>query len=132
MTAELPQYHFVPVYYMGSEDADFAELNHTYVAGKKLEWKKEQKGAVGRMKVDKTLIQLIDELEGQLSVEKNGKEVIELLRRCYSNGRTIQDATFELVNELYGEFGLIVLIPDNSLLKAKMKKVFTAGLQMVK
>ena len=58
---ELPQYNFVPVYYMGSEDADFAELNHTYVDGKKLEWKKEQRGAVGRMIVDKTLVQLIDE-----------------------------------------------------------------------
>jgi bacillithiol synthase len=124
LSGAMPQYHFVPVYYMGSEDADFAELNHTYVAGKKLEWKKEQTGAVGRMKVDKTLIQLIDELEGQLSVEEKGKEVIGMLRRCYSNGRTIQDATFELVNELYGAYGLIVLIPDNSLLKAQMKKVF--------
>lgn len=32
---QFPQYNFVPVYYMGSEDADFAELNHTYVDGKK-------------------------------------------------------------------------------------------------
>ena len=51
----IPGYDFVPVYYMGSEDADFAELNHTYVDGKKLEWKKEQRGAVGRMIVDKRL-----------------------------------------------------------------------------
>src|SRR5215207_698531 len=74
LKAQLPNYNFVPVYYMGSEDADFAELNHTYVEGKKLEWKKEQKGAVGRMVVDKTLVQLIDELEGQLIVEKKGAE----------------------------------------------------------
>jgi bacillithiol biosynthesis cysteine-adding enzyme BshC len=121
---QLPQYNFVPVYYMGSEDADFAELNHTYVDGKRIEWKKEQKGAVGRMLVDKTLVQLISELEGQLSTEEHGKEVIELLRRCYANGTTIQDATFELVNQLYGKWGLIVLIPDNPAFKAQMKKVF--------
>jgi bacillithiol synthase len=121
---QLPQYHFVPVYYMGSEDADFAELNHTYVDGKKIEWKKEQKGAVGRMIVDSTLIQLIDELEGQLSTETYGKEVIDLLRRCYTEGKTIQTATFELVNELYGQWGLIVLIPDNPVLKAQMIDVF--------
>ena len=54
------QYNFVPVYYMGSEDADFAELNHTYVKGKKIEWKKLQSGAVGRMVVDASFIQLID------------------------------------------------------------------------
>jgi bacillithiol synthase len=120
----LPQYHFVPVYYMGSEDADFAELNHTYVDGKRLEWKKEQKGAVGRMTVDKTLLQLIDELEGQLVYEPFGKDVVALLRRCYVTGRTIQEATFELVNEMYGEWGLVVLMPDNPALKALMKKVF--------
>jgi len=121
---QLPQYNFVPVYYMGSEDADFAELNHTYVDGKKIEWKKEQKGAVGRMTVDNTLMQLINELEGQLSLETHGQAVIDLLRRCYAEGKTIQDATFELVNELYGQWGLIVLIPDNAILKSQMIKVF--------
>jgi bacillithiol biosynthesis cysteine-adding enzyme BshC len=121
---QLSPYHFVPVYYMGSEDADFAELNHTYVDGKKIEWKKEQKGAVGRMTVDTTLIQLIQELEGQLANETYGREVIDLLRRCYYEGKTIQDATFELVNELYGQWGLVVLIPDNAVLKSQMLRVF--------
>jgi len=120
----LSQYNFVPVYYMGSEDADFAELNHTYVDGKKIEWKKEQKGAVGRMKVDNTLLQLVNELEGQLTAEVYGKEVIDLLRRCYSEGKTVQAATFELVNELYGHWGLVVVIPDNAVLKSQMKAVF--------
>lgn len=123
-----PQYHFVPVYYMGSEDADFAELNHTFVDGKKLEWKKEQGGAVGRMLVDKTLVQLIDELEGQLTVEAEGEEVIRLLRKAYTAGKTIQAATFELINELYGGYGLVVLIPDHPLLKAQMKTVFADDL----
>jgi len=125
---QLPGYHFVPVYYMGSEDADFAELNHTYVDGKRIEWKKEQKGAVGRMFVDKTLLQLIDELEGQLVYEPFGKEVVALLRQCYVPGKTIQEATFELVNELYGEWGLVVLIPDHPALKALMKPVFEEDL----
>lgn len=121
---QLPNNHFVPVYYMGSEDADFAELNHTYVEGKKIEWRKEQKGAVGRMQVDNTLLQLIDELEGQLVYEAYGKDVVAMLRKCYVPGRNIQEATFELVNALYGEWGLVVLIPDQPLLKAQMKTVF--------
>lgn len=125
---QLPGYNFVPVYYMGSEDADFAELNHTYVDGKKLEWKKEQGGAVGRMIVDKTLLQLIDELEGQLTVEERGEEVIRLLRKAYVTGKTIQDATFELLNELYGAFGLVVLIPDHPLLKNQMRQMFEEDL----
>ncbi len=121
---QLPSNHFVPVYYMGSEDADFAELNHTYVDGKKLEWKKEQRGAVGRMLVDKTLLDLINELESQVVVEAHGREVIQLLRNAYVAGKTVQEATFGLVNELYGAYGLVVLIPDHPRLKAQMKGVF--------
>lgn len=125
---QIPGCRFVPVYYMGSEDADFAELNHTYIDGQKIEWEKEQKGAVGRMVVDKSLMVLIDQLEGQLSSEEHGSDVITLLRSCYSEGKNIQTATFELVNRLYGMYGLVVLIPDHPLLKAGMKNVFTDDL----
>jgi bacillithiol biosynthesis cysteine-adding enzyme BshC len=76
------------------------------------------------MMVDRTLVQLIDELEGQLFAESHGQEVIELLRKCYAIGKDIQTATFEVVNELYGQYGLVVLIPDQARLKAQMKPVF--------
>jgi bacillithiol synthase len=121
---KFPENNFVPVYYMGCEDADFAELNHTYVSGKKIEWKKVQTGAVGRMIVDKSLIQLIDELKNQLYAEPNVDAIIDLLKRCYSEGKDIQTATFEVVNELYGQYGLVVLIPDNPVLKNLMLSVF--------
>jgi bacillithiol biosynthesis cysteine-adding enzyme BshC len=124
LKANFPKNNFVPVYYMGSEDADFAELNHTYVDGKKIEWKKVQSGAVGRMVVDATLIQLVDELQNQLYAEPHVTEVIDLLKRCYTEGKNIQTATFELVNELYGDYGLVVLIPDNANLKKQMIPVF--------
>ncbi|HZF64561.1 MAG TPA: bacillithiol biosynthesis cysteine-adding enzyme BshC [Chitinophagaceae bacterium] len=120
----LPQYDFVPVYYMGCEDADFDELNHTFINGKKLEWNKQQTGAVGRMKVDQELLHLIDEMDAQLYLFPHGAEVTALLKRCYAEGREIQSATFELINELFGRFGLVVLIPDNTALKQKMLHVF--------
>ena len=121
---ELPAYDFVPVYYMGSEDADFAELNHTYVDGKKIEWKKNQGGAVGRMLADESLEALITELEGQVSVDRFGKEFTDMLRRSYSRGKTIQQATLELLNELFGQYGLVVLIPDHPVLKKQMAAIF--------
>jgi bacillithiol synthase len=121
---ELPAYDFVPVYYMGSEDADFAELNHTWIDGKKIEWNKVQTGAVGRMVVDASLIRLIDELEGQLIGEAHGAEVIGLLRNAYRLGSSIQSATFDLIDELYGPYGLVVLIPDVPALKSLMITVF--------
>ena len=110
----------MPVYYMGSEDADFDELSFINIDGKKYQWQTNQAGAVGRMKVDKALIALIDEMYGQLGVQPYGNELTDIFRKCFTENKTIQLATLELVNELFGEYGLIVLIPDN----ARLKKIF--------
>lgn len=113
----VPENNFVPVYYMGSEDADLDELGYINLNGKKLEWKTTQTGAVGRMKVDKALLKLIDEMASELEVLQHGKELIQLLRLAYKEGTTIQQATLVLVNDLFSSFGLLVLIPDNANLK---------------
>ena len=123
-----PGFHFVPVYYMGSEDADLEELNHTWIQGKKYVWQTGQTGAVGRMTADKDLLKLMDEMEGQLSVLPHGTEVMNLFRKCYVPGKNIQTATFELVHRLFAACGLVVLIPDNNRLKQKMIPVFEEDL----
>ena len=117
LSAQLPENNFVPVYYMGSEDADLEELGHIYLNGEKYEWKTEQKGAVGRMRVDKALVQMIDAVSGQLLVYGFGNEVVELMKKCYLLDTTIEQATFKLVNELFAAYGLLILLPDSRLLK---------------
>ena len=115
---------FVPVYYMGSEDADKEELNHTYVSGKRYDWQTAQTGAVGRMVVDASITQLLAGITGQLHVLPYGGDVMSLLEQCYTPGKTIQQATFELVHALFARYGLVVLIPDHGVLKKLMRPVF--------
>lgn len=113
LAAEIAGCHFVPVYYMGSEDADLEELGHIFLDGKKYEWKTQQQGAVGRMKVDKALVQLIQEISGQLLVLPNGNNTVALMRKCYKEGNSVAQATFEFVNSLFANYGLLILLPDN-------------------
>lgn len=122
LSAEWPKYKFVPVYYMGSEDADLDELGYVNVGGQKLVWETKQTGAVGRMKVDKSLIKLIHAINGQAGVLPYGNELTELFTSAYTEGKTIQQATLELVNALFADYGVVVLIPDN----ARLKKAFHA------
>lgn len=119
-----PSLKFVPVYYMGSEDADLDELGHVYIDGEKITWGTKQTGAVGRMKVDKEFIKLIRLVEGQLNVQPFGKEIVNLVKECYKENSSLQEATFRFVNALFGEFGLIVLIADTAALKKQMIPVF--------
>lgn len=120
---ELPGNRFVPVFYMGSEDADLDELGHIFMNGEKITWETNQKGAVGRMNT-KGLEKIIERLEGELSVHPYGNELIALLKECYVGATDMQSATFKLVNALFKEYGLIILIPDNAALKRSMSLVF--------
>jgi bacillithiol biosynthesis cysteine-adding enzyme BshC len=128
LSQQFPDYKFVPVYYMGSEDADLDELGSITVNGRKYTWQTKQTGAVGRMKVDAAFIALIHELNGQLGVTPHGQQLIEIFRQCYRQGITIQQATLELVNRLFGELGLIVLVPDNASLKRSFNAVVSKEL----
>lgn len=124
LKASLPEHHFVPVFYIGSEDADLEELNHIYAGGDKLSWPTKQTGAVGRMKVDIELLKLITTLEGQFGVLPFGASIISILQTYYKKGTTIQDATFRFINELFSEYGLVVLLPDNPALKKQVTELF--------
>lgn len=117
LSAKYPDKNFVPVFYMGSEDADLDELGFVNIDNTRWSWDTKQSGAVGRMKVDKPLLSLIESISGQIGVLPNGNEWIGLLRKCYANGTSIQEATLSLVHALFGCYGLVVLIPDNPALK---------------
>ena len=121
---QLPENNFIPVYFMGSEDADIEELNHVIIDNKKYTWNTAQKGAVGRMKVDEDVIKLIDEIEGRLSVEKYGNNIITLLKKCFQKNTTIEQATFLFVHEMFKDHGLIIFLPDSRSLKSLMNNVF--------
>ena len=122
---ELPEYNFVPVFFMGSEDADVEELNHIELDGEKYVWETNQTGAFGRMKVDDAiLLKLIGKISGRLSVERYGSILIGLLKKCYVKNVTIEQATFLFVHELFREFGLLILLPDNPAFKKEMASIF--------
>lgn len=123
LSATMPENNFVPVFYMGSEDADLDELGHVFIDGEKLTWDTKQTGAVGRMKVDKGLLTLIDRMAGRLEVLPYGNEIIELFKKAYVIGSTIQQATLHVVNSLFNNVGLLVLIPDNADLKRPFNQV---------
>ena len=123
LSVQFPEFDFVPVFYMGSEDADLDELSKIYFDLQEVTWETNQTGAVGRMKT-KGLEKIIDRIDGEFSIDDHGKELVSLLKKTYLESTDVQTACFKLINELFGEYGLIILIPDNAPLKKIMSPVF--------
>ena len=126
---QFPTNNFVPVYYMGSEDADLQEVGSYTLAGETYQWNTKQKGAIGRMKVDDELIQLLQNLEGYWSVKPMGKEALEVLKQAYQKGKTISEATLALVHAYFGKYGLVVIQPDDARLKSLFVNVMEKELR---
>jgi bacillithiol biosynthesis cysteine-adding enzyme BshC len=118
LKATFPEYDFVPVYYMGSEDADLDEVGAFNLDEKKCQWVTKQTGAIGRMQVDDALLLLLKQLENYWAVLPQGIKALHILKEAYQKGKTISEATLSFVHAFFGSKGLLVLQPDDAALKA--------------
>jgi bacillithiol biosynthesis cysteine-adding enzyme BshC len=111
-----PDKNFVPVYWMASEDHDFAEINHTNVSGKKIEWPMEAAGATGRL-ATKTIRQALNQYKGVLGLDGNALQLAAIVETAYTKFDKLADATRYLVNALFGQYGLVIIDADDARLK---------------
>ena len=112
LKSHYPDYHFVPVYWMASEDHDFQEINHFNLFGETFRWECSQKGAVGHFELD-GLADIADKIRG----------CPEFFKEAYRDSESLADATRKIANHLFGDYGLVVLDPDHKELKRSFSSV---------
>lgn len=120
LNEKLTQHHIVPFFVIGSEDHDVEELNHSYLFGKKITWATSQSGPVGRFEQD-AIQACLDEAGDLLQHTKFGAQVMDLLREAHRPDRNFAQSFQFILNELLGEFGLLVLNTDDKRLKEIFK-----------
>jgi len=107
-----PDFNFVPVYWMASEDHDYEEIKYFRLYGKRYTWETDQKGAVGQFDIN-GLKALVKELPGDVSIFKE----------AYESNALLSDAVRQYVNTLFGNEGLLSIDADDKQLKALLKPV---------
>jgi bacillithiol biosynthesis cysteine-adding enzyme BshC len=135
LNESLPEFHFVPIFWLEGEDHDFDEVNNVKLVGqdnqaKKIEYLVNGKpldkniGAVGDVRLDEFIDEFFKQAEEALiNTEFKGK-LFETVRHYYQRGTTFTKAFVGLINHFLENSGLIFLNPNNADLKKLVSPIF--------
>lgn len=120
LKAEYPDKDFVPVYWMASEDHDFAEINNVKLFGNKISWDAQVSGATGRLN-PQTIADALRAYQNSLGISENSDRLASIIEAAYLQQTTLASATRYLVNALFEEYGVVIIDAD----EPSLKKQFT-------
>ncbi|MEM6764337.1 MAG: bacillithiol biosynthesis cysteine-adding enzyme BshC [Bacteroidota bacterium] len=111
-----PAYHFVPIFWVHTEDHDFEEINHYYRAfGKKISYDVSHAGKVGTHILQEEILATLPRLP-------------EAYTRAYTPGKSMKTAFMEFMYGLFADYGLVLLDPDEPELKQQFTSVIEGEL----
>ncbi|MGI9545890.1 MAG: bacillithiol biosynthesis cysteine-adding enzyme BshC [Flavobacteriaceae bacterium] len=116
LAAAYPEFKFVPVYWMATEDHDFEEINYFNFRGQKIKWNKDLTGAVGRFDT-KGLDAVYSAFKLVVGNNERSDYLLQLFKEAYLDHQNLAEATRFIANELFGAYGLVTVDGDDARLK---------------
>lgn len=125
---QFPHCHFVPVFWMATEDHDFDEIRNIRLFGKEFIWQKESQGPVGRFDLE-GIDNVISEIQTAFAGDPKVALGLEMFVKAYKRNSNLADATRDLLNQILGKQGLVVLDPDDAELKRLAVPLFIQDIE---
>ena len=126
LSKKYPEFNFIPVYWMASEDHDFEEIQSFLFKGKKIQWNSEQEGrAVGTIQLD-DLDPLLDLFEQHLGSKPSAETLKKWIAISYRNSSNLAEATRKFVHFLFQDYSLVVVDANDF----NLKKLFVPAMAM--
>jgi bacillithiol biosynthesis cysteine-adding enzyme BshC len=119
-----PDCHFVPVYWMATEDHDIQEISSVTLFSRKYQWESNWKGISGSMPLE-GFEKVWTEIKSNFGNSKFGAELSSLVESSYLNSSTLAEATRKWVNALMGKYGLLVLDGNDPSFKKSFEDIIS-------
>lgn len=123
LSKQFPQNHYVPVFWMATEDHDFDEIKNVHFLGKDFTWNTNQTGAVGSFDL-KTVQNIFKEVKENIQLDEQSQNRLAQIENVYKDSTDLSHATRELVQLVFGNTGLLVLDPNEKELKELSKTIW--------
>jgi uncharacterized protein YllA (UPF0747 family) len=123
LAKQFPANHFVPIFWMATEDHDWAEIAEIKKGERLQRWDNSVGGAVGRLSCD-TTVQAIQQWNDLYPEWMLNNDVFN----AYKQHETLADAARWLVQHIFGHHGLVVVDGDDAELKSMASDLFKAEL----
>jgi bacillithiol biosynthesis cysteine-adding enzyme BshC len=117
----------LPIFWMATEDHDFAEINHIRYNGHKVVWHAAAGDAVGRMSTS-GMGNVLQELRFRFPQSNHAEQLLTELEAAYFEQSTLANATRALVHKWFGHLGILCLDGDDAELKRFMIPAFSREL----
>jgi len=117
LSNQYPDYHFIPIFWIHTEDHDFEEINHYFSSfTQKHTYQGKFEGKVGTHIISDDIQTL---LPGHFD---------DNLNASYAQGKSWATAFREWMHQLFGPYGVLMLDADDQRLKARFQDVLTEEL----
>jgi bacillithiol biosynthesis cysteine-adding enzyme BshC len=125
LNASQTEFHFVPIYWMATEDHDIEEIRHFHWGNEKIELATEFEGIAGELPTE-DFLRWMNEKKEEGKFNEIG--LSELFIQAYSKNN-FAEATRFWVNELLGEYGVVCIDGNDSDLKKLASTLFEKEIQ---
>ncbi|MFZ1729917.1 MAG: bacillithiol biosynthesis cysteine-adding enzyme BshC [Bacteroidota bacterium] len=137
---QFPSYHFIPMFWLESEDHDFLEINNACGISAdndffRVRYAQPEEDAprdvrpIALRSIEERIAETIDELREHLPSTDFSEEVFRAVRSAYAPCGSLQRAFARLFNALYPDAGVVFIDPSDPTIKQLATPVFLQELE---
>lgn len=131
---KFPEYNFIPLFWMPGDDHDFEEIKSVSLIDQTNNLNSISyddglehdinRGGVGELKLNAGINRTLAGLEDSLRKTEFTNELLNMLKDCYQEGKTIKEAFKKLIMNFFDDYGLVIFDPQPKDAKELLKELF--------